>query len=50
MVDSSSLVGNIRLIKDDAEIQILKKSCEISADAHVEIMKTIKPWPNRTRR
>lgn len=43
MVDSSSLVGNIRLIKDDAEIEILKKSCEISADAHVEIMKTIKP-------
>ena len=43
MVDSTSLVGNIRLIKDDAEIDTLKKSCEISADAHVEIMKTIKP-------
>ena len=43
MVDSTSLVGNIRLIKDDAEIDVLKKSCEISADAHVEIMKTIKP-------
>jgi len=43
MVDATSLVGNLRLIKDDGEIEILKKSCEISAEAHISVMKSIQP-------
>ena len=43
MVDSTSLIGNLRLIKDNHEIELLKKSCEISADSHIAIMKSIEP-------
>jgi Xaa-Pro aminopeptidase len=43
MVDSTSLIGNLRLIKDRHEIELLKKSCEISADSHISIMKSIEP-------
>ena len=32
IADGSSLIGNLRLIKDDEEISIIKKACEISAD------------------
>ena len=43
MVDSTSLIGNLRLIKDSHEIELLKRSCEISADSHISIMKSIQP-------
>ena len=36
----------MRLIKDEQEIEIMKKSCEISAEAHIEAMKFIKPSVN----
>ena len=41
--DASSKVGNQRLIKDEDEITIMKKACQISAEAHVEAMKFVKP-------
>jgi len=43
IADASSKVGNQRLIKDEDEITILKKACQISAEAHVEAMKFVKP-------
>ena len=43
IADVSSKVGNQRLIKDGDEITILKKACQISAEAHVEAMKFVKP-------
>lgn len=43
IADASSKVGNQRLIKDEDEIQIMKKACQISAEAHVEAMKFVKP-------
>ena len=43
IADASSKVGNQRLIKDDDEIEIMKKACQISAEAHVEAMKFVKP-------
>ena len=46
IADGSSLIGNLRLIKDDEEISIIKKACEISADAHIEAMKAVKPGMN----
>ena len=43
IADASSKVGNQRLIKDEDEINIMKKACQISAEAHVEAMKFVKP-------
>ena len=43
VADASSKVGNQRLIKDEDEIKIMKKACQISAEAHVEAMKFVKP-------
>tara|TARA_B100000963_G_scaffold358856_1_gene384572 strand:- start:3261 stop:4556 length:1296 start_codon:yes stop_codon:yes gene_type:complete len=40
--DASSIIGNARLIKDDHEISLIKKACDISADAHIEAMKSVK--------
>jgi len=46
IADGSSLIGNLRLIKDSNEIEILKQACEISADAHIQAMKTVKAGMN----
>ena len=46
LADSTSIIGNMRLIKDDHEINIIKKACEISADAHITAMKSVKPGLN----
>ena len=43
IADASSKVGNQRLIKDEEEVKIMKKACQISAEAHVEAMKFVKP-------
>ena len=43
IADASSKVGNQRLIKDEDEIEIMKKACQISAEAHLEAMKFVKP-------
>ena len=43
IADASSKVGNQRLIKDDYEIDVMKKACRISAESHVEAMKFVKP-------
>lgn len=42
IIDASSLIGNIRLIKDDHEINLIKKACDISAEAHIAAMKAVK--------
>jgi Xaa-Pro aminopeptidase len=42
IIDASSLLGNARLIKDDHEINLMKKACDISAEAHIEAMKSVK--------
>ena len=41
-MDASSTIGNARLIKDDHEISLIKKACDISAQAHIEAMKNVK--------
>ena len=46
IADASSKIGNERLIKDEDEIEIMKKACQISAEAHVEAMKFVKPGMN----
>ena len=42
ILDASSSIGNARLIKDDHEISLIKKACDISAEAHIEAMKNVK--------
>jgi Xaa-Pro aminopeptidase len=42
ILDVSSTIGNARLIKDDHEISLIKKACDISAEAHIEAMKNVK--------
>ena len=42
ILDASSTIGNARLIKDDHEISLIKKACNISAEAHIEAMKNVK--------
>ena len=46
IADASSKIGNERLIKDKDEIEIMKKACQISAEAHAEAMKFVKPGMN----
>ena len=46
ITNASSMIGNVRLIKDDHEIDLIKKACEISADAHIEAMKAVKEGDN----
>ena len=46
IADASSKIGNERLIKDEDEIEIMKKACQISAEAHVEAMKFVEPGMN----
>ena len=46
LIDASSLIGNMRLIKDEDEINIIKKACDISANAHIEAMRHVKPGMN----
>ena len=46
IADASSKIGNERLIKDEDEIEIMKKACQISAEAHAEAMKFVKPGMN----
>jgi len=42
IMDASSLIGNIRLIKDDHEIDLIRKACDISSEAHIAAMKAVK--------
>ena len=46
ITDASSLIGNIRLIKDNHEIDLIKRACDISAEAHIEAMKQVKDGDN----
>ena len=46
IIDASSLIGNMRLIKDEHEINLIRKACDISAEAHIEAMKSVKDGDN----
>lgn len=41
--DAYSLLGELRMKKTEVEVEALKKACEISAKAHVEVMKAARP-------
>ncbi len=41
--DSVNLMGPLRVKKTEEEIQILRKSCQISSEAHKAMMKAVRP-------
>ena len=43
IVDPLQFVHEMRLIKDDTEIKLMKRSIEITCDAHIETMKAARP-------
>ncbi|RME17787.1 MAG: M24 family metallopeptidase [Bdellovibrio sp.] len=44
--DSYPLLGELRIRKTDDEITLLKKACDISAEAHIQLMKKTRPHIN----
>lgn len=43
LVDLRELIGEMRIKKDKKEIELLRKAADISAEAHIEAMKTVEP-------
>jgi Xaa-Pro aminopeptidase len=46
IVDPSSILGEMRLFKTPEEVEIMRKACSISAKAHMQVMKDIRPGMN----
>lgn len=44
--DTTEVLGDVRLFKTDDEIPLIKKTCEISAEVHLETMKIMRPGIN----
>ncbi len=44
--DADEMLGEFRVIKSDLELLNHKRACEISAEAHLEVMKYVKPGMN----
>jgi Xaa-Pro aminopeptidase len=44
--DSDELIGQLRVKKQEAEIHNLRRAAEISAEAHCEVMKYVRPGQN----
>ena len=43
IIDPSSILHEMRVIKTEAEIEIMQTAADIAADAHVEAMKSVRP-------
>lgn len=41
--DAYNLLGELRMKKTEVEVEAMKKACEITAKAHIEVMKAAKP-------
>jgi Xaa-Pro aminopeptidase len=41
--DANSLVGELRMRKTEEEVELMRKAASISAEAHVDMMKAVKP-------
>lgn len=44
--DSYAMLGEYRLFKEPFELEQIRKACKVSAEAHVEVMRTLKPGMN----
>jgi Xaa-Pro aminopeptidase len=43
IVDPTSILHEMRVLKNDAEIEIMQRAADIAAEAHVEAMKAVRP-------
>ncbi len=43
IVDPSSIIHEMRVIKSEAEVEIMQRAADIAAEAHVEAMKAVRP-------
>lgn len=43
VIDPTPLIGELRVIKNEHDLPAMRKTCEISALAHIELMKATKP-------
>jgi Xaa-Pro aminopeptidase len=43
ITDPGLILGEMRLVKSDAEIELMQRAADIAAEAHVEAMKTVRP-------
>jgi Xaa-Pro aminopeptidase len=43
IVDPSTILHEMRVIKSEAEIEVMQTAADIAADAHVEAMKSVRP-------
>lgn len=46
IADAAPMIGEMRLIKSEHEVETLKKACQITAEAHLELMKYVQPGMN----
>ncbi|MCC7460765.1 MAG: aminopeptidase P N-terminal domain-containing protein [Proteobacteria bacterium] len=46
IVDPSSIIGEMRLFKTQDEVEIMRKVCSITAKAHMQLIKDIRPGMN----
>ena len=44
--DPNEILGPMRMVKDESEIQLMRESCELSARAHINVMKNVRPGMN----
>jgi Xaa-Pro aminopeptidase len=43
IIDSAAIIHEMRVIKTDAEIEIMQRAADIAAEAHIEAMKAVRP-------
>jgi Xaa-Pro aminopeptidase len=43
ITDPGAILGEMRLVKSDAEIELMQRAADIAAEAHVEAMKAVRP-------
>lgn len=46
ILDARPLLGELRIRKNSDEIQIMRKACQITSEAHIEVMRATKPGIN----
>jgi Xaa-Pro aminopeptidase len=46
VLDSEELLSELRVIKSDSDIQTMKIACDLTSEAHIELMKYAKPGMN----
>lgn len=44
--DPNEVLASMRMVKDSLEIELLRESCRLSAEAHIHVMKNVKPNMN----